>query len=97
MKITQDQVKHVAKLASLQLSSEELAQLTKQLGETISYVEQLDEVDTDGMDSTSQVTGLKNITREDEIGISLTQDEALQNTGSSVKGYFKVPAVLEDI
>lgn len=87
-------ISHVAKLANLTLSEEEKMKLEEQLEETVEYVNRLEEVDTKGVEPTSQVTGLENVTREDEIKPSLTQSEALQNAKSTHKGFFKVKRIL---
>jgi aspartyl-tRNA(Asn)/glutamyl-tRNA(Gln) amidotransferase subunit C len=87
-------VSHVAKLANLSLSDEEKAKFEKQLEETVEYVKGLDEVDTTGVEPTSQVTGLENITREDEVRPSLSQEEALKNAKSTHNGLFKVKGIL---
>lgn len=88
-------VLHVAKLANLPLKPEEKEKFGKQLSEILSYVEKLKEVDTKNIEITSQVTGLENVTREDEAEPSLTQEEALSNTKSQNNGMFKVKAILE--
>lgn len=87
-------INHVAKLAKLSLTEEEKSKLEKQLEETVEYVKGLDEVDTNGVDPTSQVTGLENVTRNDEVKSSLTQDQALSNSKSTHNGFFKVKGVL---
>ena len=89
-------VSHVAKLANLPLKSEEKKKFEKQLSEVLSYVEKLKEVDAKNVETTSQVTGLENITRKDETVPSLTQEEALSNTKSQHNGLFKVKAILEE-
>ncbi len=89
-------VAHVAKLANLPLSKEEKEKFEKQLQETLEYVDQLQEIDTKGIEPTSNVTGLENVTREDEIKPSLSQDEALANAKSKQNGLFKVKAVLTE-
>jgi aspartyl-tRNA(Asn)/glutamyl-tRNA(Gln) amidotransferase subunit C len=89
-------VKHVAKLANLPLAPSEKEKFEKQLSEILSYVEKLKEVDTKNVETTSQVTGLENVAREDETKPSLTQEEALSNTKSQHNGLFKVKAILED-
>lgn len=88
-------VSHVAKLANLPLKSEEEKKFEKQLSDILSYVEKLKEVDTKNVEATSQVTGLENITREDEATASLSQEEALSNSESSHNGLFKVKAILD--
>jgi aspartyl-tRNA(Asn)/glutamyl-tRNA(Gln) amidotransferase subunit C len=89
-------VKHVAKLANLPLKPAEESKFEKQLSETLSYVEKLNSIDTKGIEPTSQVTGLENITRKDEAKPSLTQTESLSNAKSQHNGFFKVKAILEE-
>lgn len=89
-------VPHVAKLANLLLSPAEERKFGKQLAETLDYVNQLEEIDTKNVEPTSQVTGLENVTREDETSPSLTQEEALSNSKSQHNGFFKVKAILAE-
>ncbi len=89
-------VPHIAKLANLILKSGEDEKFEKQLSGILSYVEKLKEVDTKNVETTSQVTGLENVTREDETKPSLTQVEALSNTKSQHNGLFKVKAILDN-
>lgn len=65
MKLTKQQVHHVAKLARLGLSDAEIEKFQVQLSAILEYVEQLNEVNTDGVEPTAQVTGLANVTRQD--------------------------------
>lgn len=88
-------VKHVAKLANLPITDEEEKKFETQLGETLSYIEMLQEVDTKDVKITNQVTGLENVFREDEVKPSLSQDEALKNSPATQNGFFKVAAILE--
>lgn len=67
MKLTKDQVRHVAKLARLGLSEAEVEKFQTQLSGILDYVGQLNEVDTEGVEPTAQVTGLTNITRDDNV------------------------------
>jgi len=92
---TKIDVKHVAKLANLTLTPGEEAKLEKQLSETLSYIENLKEIDTLRVETTNQVTGLENVTREDVSKPSLSQEEALSNSKSTHNGLFEVPAILE--
>lgn len=87
-------VAHVAKLANLILTEDETKKFEKQLAEVLSYIEKLNEVDVTGVEPTSQVTGLENITREDIVAPSLTQDEALSNATSEQNNLFKVKGIL---
>lgn len=100
-------VAHIAKLANLPLSDEEKSKFEKQLEETLTYVENLKEIETKDVEPTSQVTGLENVTREDIAAPSLTQEEALsnvkpaRNASASVagrsqhNGFVKVKLILE--
>lgn len=67
MKLTKQQVEHVAKLARLGLSEKEVEKFQTQLSGILDYVEQLNEVNTEGVEPTAQVTGLLNVTREDKV------------------------------
>ena len=67
MKLTHDQVKHIAKLARLSLTEAEVEKFTTQLSKILEYVEQLEKVPTDGVEPTSQVTGLVNVMRGDKV------------------------------
>ncbi len=75
--ITPDDVKKLAELARLNLTDEEVARYTTELGSVLGYVEQLAEVDVTGVEPTSQVTGLQNVLREDVVveGMALTHEQ----------------------
>ena len=88
-------IAHTAKLASIPLSAEESTKLESQLEETLAYIERLNEVQTEGIIPTSQVTGLENVTREDVVTASFTQEEALKNSKHTYNGFFMVKALLE--
>jgi len=86
---------HVAKLANLPLNDQEKNKFEKQLSEILSYIELLKKVDTKNVEITSQVTGLENVSREDKITPSLTQEQALSNVNQQNNGLVKVKAILE--
>lgn len=65
--LTEEEVRHVAKLARLDLSDEEIKKFATQLSSVLDYMEILKEVDTSEVAETSQVTGLKNVMRKDEV------------------------------
>lgn len=96
--LTKSDVLHVAKLAKLNLSEAEIEKFTSQLSKIIDYVGELSEVDTKNTEPTSQTTGLKDVSREDETSSEelLTQDEALSGTENTHNGYFKVRAILSE-
>lgn len=89
-------IKHVAKLANLKLKDKDKKKFEKQLNEIVSYVEKLNEVNTEGVEITSQVTKLENATREDKAAPSLTQEEVLSGTNSKHNELFKVDAILSE-
>lgn len=89
-------VRKVAKLANLTLTDEETQKFEHQLSSILDYFKKLNEVDTENVEETSQVTGLENVTRKDEASLSLSQDEALANTKSKYNGLFKVKAILDN-
>lgn len=89
-------VKKVARLSNLNLSAEEEKEFEQQLNDIINYVEKLNSVDTSSIDATSQVTGLKNVTRSDDgVSDSLTQKETLSGTEKSHEGLFVVDKLVE--
>ena len=96
VRLGRDEVKHVAKLANLILTDEEVEKLGGQLSETLKFIEELNEVDTQNVEETHSVTGLSNITRLDETETSLSQNQALQNAKSSENGQFKVKAIFNE-
>ncbi|PIZ76713.1 Asp-tRNA(Asn)/Glu-tRNA(Gln) amidotransferase GatCAB subunit C [Candidatus Peregrinibacteria bacterium CG_4_10_14_0_2_um_filter_38_24] len=75
--LTEEQVRHVAKLARLKLTDEEVKKFAGQLSGVLEYVDILKEVDTEGVEITSQVTGLKNVMRKDEVVASTATREEL--------------------
>ncbi|KKP70223.1 asparaginyl/glutamyl-tRNA amidotransferase subunit C [candidate division CPR3 bacterium GWF2_35_18] len=92
-KITKNEVKHIADLAWIGLSDEEIIRFESQLSSILEYVDHLNELDTKNIKPTFQVTGLKNVWQEDFVKPSLTQSEALQNAPMQKDGYFKVKKV----
>ena len=86
-KLTKKEVLHVAELSNLSLTDTEIKKFLPQLTKIIEFVTTLSEVDTSGIDPTSQTTGLTNITREDVI----KTDEILK-----IDDYYEVPAILKN-
>ena len=95
MSLTREEVEHVARLAHVGMSEQEIERFRTQLSEILDYFEILKKVDTDGVPPTSQALPLANVTRPDEPRPSLTQDEALANAPLRSDGYFRVRKVLE--
>lgn len=80
MSLTPDQVRHIATLARLTLTEEEIARFTKDLGGIFTLIEQLGEVDTADVEPTAQVTGLSNVSRTDAVRADGTPPDALLAT-----------------
>lgn len=95
MAVTKDQVKHIAKLARLKLSEEELESYTKELSSILDYMEKLNEIDTSNVEPLTHPVENKNVFREDEIGNSVKTKEALKNAPQKDDKYFKVPKVIK--
>jgi len=96
MALTQTEVEHVARLARMHLSEEELALMRAQLSAILDYMTMLQEVDVAEVPPTAQVTGLSSVLRPDEVQPSLTNEEVLANAPDSAQGMFRVKAVFEE-
>lgn len=94
MKITREEVEHVATLARLNLSEEELARMTDQLDTILSYVAKLDELDTADIRPTTHAFSISNAFREDEVTPSLPREEALANGPKENGEAFVVPRII---
>jgi len=97
-KISEDEVKHISDLSSLNLSSVEIKKFQKQLAGILSHIDELKKVKTEKVEPTSQTTGLVNISRKDipDQTKSLTQEEALSNTIKTHNGYFVVGRLIDN-
>jgi len=94
MKITKKEVEHVAHLARLNLTEEELDTMTGQLDNILTYVDKLDELDTREVVPTSHVFSVSNAFREDVARESLTQAEAVKNGPQHDEQMFQVPKII---
>ena len=93
--ITTDEVKHIAKLAKLKLTDAEINKYTEQLGAILDFFGQLQEVNTDGVEETSQVTGLENVTRKDEIKICENTNDLLNCSPHKIENHsIKIPKIM---
>lgn len=90
--IDRDQVLHVAKLARLRLSDEEVERMTGELSKILEHVERMDRVDLDGVEPTSHVVELQNVLREDVPRPSLPRDRALAQAPDVADEGFRVPS-----
>ncbi len=96
MEISKEQVEHVAKLARLEVTEDEKAMFARQLSAILTYMDQLKEVDTEGVEPTATVLPTENVWREDAVKPSLTQEQALANAPDQADGFFRVPKIIED-
>jgi aspartyl-tRNA(Asn)/glutamyl-tRNA(Gln) amidotransferase subunit C len=90
--IDRDQVLHVARLARLRLSDEEVERMSGELSGILDHVERISELDLDGVDPTSHVIALENVLRPDEPRPSWDRDEVLERAPDPAGGAFRVPS-----
>lgn len=95
LNLSEEQVKHVAKLAAINLTPAEVKKFQKQLSSILDYVNLLKEADTGKVKLTSQVTGLMNIFKKDNQGPSLTQKQSISGAKNVHEGMFKIKAIFE--
>ena len=95
MALERKDVEHVAKLARLELTAEELALYTRQLGDILKYVEKLDQADTAGVEPLVHAAGSGNVFREDQVQPSLGQAQALEQAPDADGVFFRVPKVID--
>ena len=96
MRLTVDEVRHVAELAKLALTDAELAQFTEQLSDILDYAQRLQEVDTSHVAPTPYPLPLQNVFRVDAAGDCLSNEEALANAPDQVRGFFRVKAYFDE-
>jgi len=95
MKISREEVLHIARLARVDLADAEVEKLSRQLSNILENFEALQQVDTEGVPPTAQPNALKNVLKADKAGASLPQDEVLANAPCRDGEFFRVRAVLE--
>jgi aspartyl-tRNA(Asn)/glutamyl-tRNA(Gln) amidotransferase subunit C len=93
--LNDEYVRQLAYLARISLSDEEAARLKPQLSAILAYVEQLDSVDTAGLEPTAQVTGLTHVSRgDDDTSDTMERERLLDQTPLKQDGQIKVPKVI---
>lgn len=95
MKLSHDQVRHIAELAKLSLTQPEIELFADQLSAILAYFEQLNELDTEAIPPTAQPLYLRNVMRPDKATPSLAPSEALENAPQRKNDYFQVKPILE--
>lgn len=90
--IDREQVLHVARLARLRLSEEEVQRMSSELSGVLDHVDRIAELDLDAVEPTSHVIGLENVLREDRPRPSLPKEEILEPAPDPAEGGFRVPS-----
>jgi len=102
--ISKEQVEHIAKLARIELGEKEKEKFSMEISSILDYIDKLNQVDTTKIEPISQVTGLENMTRNDEIRSSESlpcrqageiRNNILEEAPAKKGEYFKVPKILE--
>lgn len=95
MKITKEQVEHVAGLARLNLTEEEKEKLTVEMENLIVFADKLNELDTTGIEPTAHAIPMNNVFRDDVVEPSYPREKILANAPSQEDGCLKVPKIVE--
>ena len=95
MSVTAEQVRHIANLARLAMSEEEIQRLVPELNNILGWVEQLGEVNTDGIEPLTAVIDQKLRLRDDLVTDGNIRDDVLANAPDAQHGFFAVPKVIE--
>ena len=96
MAVTKKDVEKIAELAKLNFSEDELENFTPQMNEILSYMDKLNELDTENVKPLSHPVEQSNVFREDEMKISISVEDALKNAPSKDEHHFKVPKAIGD-
>lgn len=96
MTISNEEIKHIAKLSKLEFTDAEIPALSDKLGKIIEMVERLEEVDTTGVPVTTNVIHDINVMREDIAEAGTDRDLLMKNVPTKQDGYIKVPAMLDN-
>jgi aspartyl-tRNA(Asn)/glutamyl-tRNA(Gln) amidotransferase subunit C len=94
-KITTDDVEYVAGLAQLILDDDTKERLVQEMGSILSYMDKLNELDTEDVEPMLHVLNISNVYREDVVGESLTREAALENAPADDGEFFLVPRILD--
>ena len=95
MPVSTEQVRHIAKLARIAMSDEEIERLAPELNNILGWVEQLAEVNTEGVEPLTAVIDQKLRLRDDQVTEGNIRDEILANAPEAQHGFFAVPKVIE--
>lgn len=96
MAINEETVKQVAKLAKLEIEEESIHAFTKEIDQIVDMVEQLEELDTEGVEGTYHGLPQKNVWREDKVQKGMDREELFKNVKTRKDGYIEVPAMFDN-
>ncbi len=96
MSLSKEEIRHVARLARLELNQDETEEFTWQINEILSFVEKLNQLDTTGIEPMAHAISVNNVFRKDQKQASLPIEEALANAPERIEDFFKVPKTLEE-
>jgi aspartyl-tRNA(Asn)/glutamyl-tRNA(Gln) amidotransferase subunit C len=94
MSVSRKDVEHIAELARLKFNDEELENFTNQLNEILTYVDKLNELDTENVEPLSHPVENNNVFRDDKIKPSIPKEKALKNAPEKDENFFRVPKVI---
>ncbi len=92
--LTKEEVIKISQLARIALTEDEVEKFQKELSTVLDYVEELKQVNVDGLEEVSQVTGLVNVQRDDKVIESDIKEELFKNAPEMKDGFYKVKAIL---
>ena len=94
-KISEQEVRKIAELSRLSLSSDELKKRTEDMNNILNYMDTLNEIDTEGVEELLNVHDMKNSLRKDEFSKSISKDDVLRNSPSDDQNYIEVPLTVK--
>ena len=95
MKISEEEVRHIAGLARLKFTDEEVSLYTKDLASIVEFAEKLNEIDVSNVTPTAHILDIHNVFRKDEVSKSYDREKLLQNAPTKAAGCISVPQVVE--
>jgi len=93
--VTDKDIEYVARLAKLKLSDEEKTRLVSQMGDIVEFANNINKLNTDGVEPTNHILKIQNVFREDEVKESYSRDEILKNAPKKEAGCLVVPSVVQ--
>lgn len=94
-RITEDEVRHAARLARLELSEDDVNRFTRQLADVLDYMAQIESLDVDNVEPMAHPLEMPNVLRDDAPAQPLPREDALRNAPASDGTFFQVPKVLD--